>query len=112
MKEPSKPYRRRRRYQGATWAPPSASAEVTDGLWCRGCRKRHGYMSMGLKHEKRGDTFYQLWSCPKTHDVIGEVNLGEVKAQANAALRTPEGEPGRTDEGLAAQRERVAEDEL
>jgi hypothetical protein len=76
------------------------SAEAPDGLWCRGCKKRHGYMSMGLKHEKRGDNWFQLWSCPKSYDVLGEVKL---EHKVDGATETPEveGKSGPPDEGLA-----------
>jgi hypothetical protein len=57
-------FRRKRRYQGATWAPPSMSAEVEDGLWCKRCKKRHGYMTMLIAYEKVAEKWVTYWMCP------------------------------------------------
>jgi hypothetical protein len=57
-------FRRKKRFQGASWTPPSMSAEVEDGLWCKRCKKRHGYMSMDIAYEKQtDDTWKALWMC-------------------------------------------------
>jgi hypothetical protein len=70
-------FRRKKRYQGATWTPPSMSADVENGVWCRACRQRHGYMTAGVRYERRGAQWIVMWLCPKTYNVIGETGLGE-----------------------------------
>lgn len=74
-REPRKPFRRKKKYQGSDWTPPSMSAEVDDGLWCKRCRLRHGYSVLGLKYEKRKTQFVIIWYCKKTGDVLGETPL-------------------------------------
>jgi hypothetical protein len=80
MKEPTRPFRRKRRFQGETWTPAGQSAFAEDGLWCRQCRMRHGYKTMELNHERRDGTWRQLWSCPKYHTVLEEKELGRGNA--------------------------------
>lgn len=76
-------FRKRRKFQGSAWTPPSMSADAKDGEYCRACRKFHGYMSMGMSMEPMSGgegRFRQLWSCPKTGDVIKEIILGKKKS--------------------------------
>jgi hypothetical protein len=69
-------FRRKKRFQGADWTPPSMSAETGDGEWCRACRQRHGYKTMGLAYEKASSGRWKiLWSCRKTGAVIKEQEL-------------------------------------
>lgn len=69
-------YRRRRRFQGATWTPPASSAHMGDGEWCSVCRKRHGYMSLGLDYERASSGRWKLlWYCKRTGNVIKEQEL-------------------------------------
>jgi len=71
MIEPGKRvFRRKRRYQGASWTPPSMSAEVEDGLWCRRCKKRHGYMTMHVGYEKVNGDWVTRWMCPVDERVL------------------------------------------
>lgn len=84
-REPRKPFRRRKKYQGATWAPPSMSAVVGDGLWCKRCKQRHGYSTLGLKYEKRNSMWYIIWNCPKTGNVVGETPLASKKEGEDGA---------------------------
>lgn len=73
-------FRRRKKFQGATWTPERSPAVAGDGEWCRSCRTRHGYKTMGLTWEKKSTQvegeypFKTLWSCPKTGEVIKEWN--------------------------------------
>lgn len=73
-------FRRRKKFQGATWTPENSPAVVGDGEWCPDCRTRHGYKTMGLTWEKKSTIvdgeykFKTLWSCPKTGRVIKEWN--------------------------------------
>lgn len=78
MTEPKpRQFRRRRRYQGASWTPPSMSAEPEDGAWCRFHKKRHGYMTMGIAYEKNAEGRWQiLWMCKQTHQVLETMVLG------------------------------------
>jgi hypothetical protein len=47
------------------------SAESEDGIWCRRCKKRHGYMSMKVAYEKPpGGMWRILWLCPKDERVL------------------------------------------
>jgi hypothetical protein len=63
--------RRKKRWAGSTWTPPSMSAEKPDGLWCKVCRQHHGYMSMEIDYEKGSDSKWKiLWMCPKTGNVL------------------------------------------
>jgi hypothetical protein len=71
-----KQYRRKRRWQGATWTPERLPADIDDGAWCRNCRTRHGFMTMGLQYEKRKSGWWLLWSCRRTGRVIREMRLG------------------------------------
>jgi hypothetical protein len=48
------------------------SAETEDGLWCKECRKRHGYMTMNISWEKRDGVWVSLWTCPTYFNVLGE----------------------------------------
>lgn len=69
-------YRRKRKYQGATWTPPSMSSDVEDGLWCKACHKRHGYMVLGLKYEKDSKgCWVMIWYCRTTGNVVGQKTL-------------------------------------
>lgn len=63
-------YRKRRKHQGASWTPPSTSAVAGDGLWCGDCRKRHGYMTLGLNYEKYKGKWKLLWYCRRTGRVL------------------------------------------
>lgn len=67
-------FRRKKRFQGATWTPPSMSAAAEDGVWCSSCRKRHGYKTLGLLYgERRTDgRFKLLWYCKETGTVVKE----------------------------------------
>lgn len=68
-----KGYRRKRRHQGASWTPPSASALKEDGVWCPIHRQRHGYMSKGLGvYFDKGShgEFQMIWYCKQTGDVL------------------------------------------
>jgi len=70
-------FRRRKKWQGATWTPPSQSAAVGDGLWCKRCKQRHGYKTMIFRleiHPERGNSI--LWSCPRSGNVLKVVKLG------------------------------------
>lgn len=73
-----KTYRRRKKFQGATWTPDTETALAEDGPWCAGCRQRHGYMSKLLMtgYEKRQSVWYILWICRKTNNVIKDQALG------------------------------------
>lgn len=72
-----KVYRRRRKWQGASWAPPSMSSDVESGLWCKACRKRHGYMVLGLKYEKDSKgRWVMIWYCKTYGSVLGTNTLG------------------------------------
>jgi hypothetical protein len=51
------------------------SAEAQDGVWCRQCRMRHGYKTLGFDVERRGASWYILWSCPKYFTVLEEKKL-------------------------------------
>lgn len=92
MEEAKKPFRRRRRHEGSTWTPASQPALPPDGAWCRACKTRHGYMTMGIAYEKRRRRIYHkvtghqhtygyeqywviLWSCRKTGNIIEEMEL-------------------------------------
>lgn len=68
-------YRRKRRWQGATWTPQGASALSEDGIWCPAHRVRHGYMSvlLGLRFEKGSNgKWKKLWYCNTTGNVLQE----------------------------------------
>lgn len=75
-REPGKPRRRVKKWQGANWTPPNVSADEGEGAYCRRCRKRHGYMSMGFQVEKRGERWYMMWSCPNFLHVVEDTELG------------------------------------
>jgi hypothetical protein len=78
--------RRKRKYQGATWAPPSQGVDLHDGAWCRKCRMRHGYSVMKVGYDKRNDgSFVMLWCCPKTGEVIQEMVLLHKEEQDNVS---------------------------
>jgi hypothetical protein len=70
-----RPFRRKKRWQGATWTPQNQSADRIDGVWCPVHRKRHGYGTMGFNiGERRADgSFKVLWSCPTTGNVLQEM---------------------------------------
>lgn len=75
-------FRKRKKFQGASWTPENSPAELGDGLWCKQCKTRHGYMTMGLVWEKDDkDRFRGVWSCKKTGDVLGYLTLGETNAE-------------------------------
>jgi hypothetical protein len=70
-------FRKRKRWQGATWTPENQMADKVDGHWCRACKSRHGYMTMDASYEKASDGNWRInWSCRKTGNVIGETVLG------------------------------------
>jgi hypothetical protein len=74
--------RRKKKFAGADWTPPSMSALPVDGVWCRKCKTRHGYMTLGfsIEHMPATDTKptqnRMLWYCPRYKDVLEEVPLG------------------------------------
>jgi hypothetical protein len=76
-REPGRPRRRVKKWQGADWTPPNANAEPGEGAYCRRCNKRHGYKTMGFQVEKRGEKWYMMWSCPNFLHVIEDTALGE-----------------------------------
>lgn len=60
-----------RKFQGAPWTPPNRNALNTDGLWCKQCHRRHGYMSMGIDYYKNDQGKWEvLWLCPNFGDVL------------------------------------------
>ncbi len=69
-------FRRKKKFQGATWTPEASSAISTDGVWCPTCRIRHGYMSqkLGLEYERRsnGIGWKKLWYCKLSGNVLQE----------------------------------------
>ncbi len=75
-----KVFRRRKKYQGAIWTPRGSTALYGDGEWCKDCRMRHGYKTMGVTFEKksapkeRERRWRILWLCPKTGRVCAEWN--------------------------------------
>src|SRR5687767_9738813 len=75
-------YRRRKRWQGATWTPENQLADKPDGVWCRACKTRHGYMTMGITYELRINNkthrtyWVLLWWCRHTGNVLEELRLG------------------------------------
>lgn len=75
-------FRRRKKFQGATWTPENSPAELGDGLWCKACKTRHGYMTMGMRWERSGDGFRLIWSCSKTHNVLGYTPLKSATREA------------------------------
>jgi hypothetical protein len=82
-------FRRKRRFQGATWTPNTISAAVEDGAWCAKCRMRHGYKGSGLKmgYEKTNKgTWRLLWTCKKTGNVIEVMDLKKVYTQETETL--------------------------
>jgi hypothetical protein len=66
------------------------SAEKPDGLWCRGCKKRHGYMVMGVNYIREFGKWKMFWLCPISKDVLQEVKLNETVQQNEAG---PDGTP-------------------
>lgn len=78
--EGQKFFRRRRKFQGATWTPEASSALTTDGVWCPQHRMRHGYKSkaLGATYEKGSNGKWKvLWFCSSTGDVLEELELGK-----------------------------------
>lgn len=70
-------FRRRKKFQGATWTPENAAAELGDGLWCKQCKTRHGFMTLGSAYERfTPHRFRVVWSCKKSGDVLGYTELG------------------------------------
>lgn len=69
--------RRLKRWQGASWTPPTLSSEPKDGRFCKLCGKWHGYMTLGTAYEKRGEAWVLMWKCPKWGHVVDELWLGE-----------------------------------
>ena len=95
-------YRRRRRYQGASWTPPSFSSEVEDGEWCKPCRKRHGYMSMLTLYERRERRlppeqgkleWYLLWCCPRYQHVVAELCLRPTPVENSSPIDMEDVDP-------------------
>jgi hypothetical protein len=79
-------FRRKKRFQGATWTPEQTSAAPEDGAWCRSCQQRHGYKSHGLlmQVEKASTGAWRiLWVCKKTKDVLEVMELNKVWADEN-----------------------------
>lgn len=69
-------FRKRKKWQGATWTPKNQSAEIGDGAWCRSCKIRHGYMTMTLQYDKDSKGRFQLlWGCPKTGNILETTTL-------------------------------------
>ncbi len=79
-------YRRRKKYQGATWTPKNQSAGIGAGVWCKSCKLRHGYMSMGMDYNytPSTQTFSILWKCPFTDNVLEEQKLTKAGAPTDA----------------------------
>jgi hypothetical protein len=78
-----RPFRRRRRWQGATWTPESQSADRVDGVWCPVHRKRHGYGTLGFEYERTSKGGWQvLWSCKTTGNVLQVMPLGQKSDEA------------------------------
>ena len=75
-REPGKPRRRVKKWQGESWTPVNVNAEVGEGAFCRRCNKRHGYKTMGFQVEKRGEKWYMMWKCPNFFHVIEDTELG------------------------------------
>lgn len=78
-------FRRKRKFQGATWTPGTVSATPEDGIWCPEHRLRHGYKTkqLGVYFEK--DThgkWKALWYCVATGAVLLEMGLGNAGQQA------------------------------
>jgi hypothetical protein len=74
-------FRRKRRFQGATWTPNTQSAAPEDGAWCAACRQRHGYKSSGLQMQpEKNDkgAWRVLWTCKKTGNVLEVMELNKV----------------------------------
>jgi hypothetical protein len=70
-------FRRRRKFQGASWTPENSAAEIGDGAWCKHCRTRHGYkngLNINYSKNDRGE-WVILWSCKKTDMVVEETVL-------------------------------------
>lgn len=87
-------FRRRKKHQGSTWTPENQPALKPDGAWCRWCKTRHGYMTMGVKYEKRLRNkteryFVILWFCKKTGFIIEEMVLGRKDDQDHNSLEVP-----------------------
>jgi hypothetical protein len=81
-------YRRKKRFQGATWTPNTSSAAPEDGAWCARCRQRHGYKSSGLlmQVEKASDGNWRiLWVCKKTGNVLEIMGLSRVWTKGEEA---------------------------
>lgn len=79
--------RRKRKYQGATWAPASQGVDLHDGAWCRRCKMRHGYTVMKVTYSQTYDgVFLMLWACPVTGDVIEEMPLIRKPKEEGEAL--------------------------
>ena len=78
--EPTKPYRRRKKHEGATWSIDSASALKEDGVWCPHHHQRHGYKSslLGFNPERWNGKSYIHWYCKTTGQVLDTVVLGEL----------------------------------
>lgn len=82
-REPGKPRRRVKKWQGASWTPPSANAELGEGEYCRRCKKTHGYMTLGMQVEQRGKRedgkpkWFIMWTCTQYGHVVAEVELGK-----------------------------------
>jgi hypothetical protein len=81
-REPVKPYRRRKKHQGADWTG-EGNALKADGVWCGYHKLRHGYMSkeLGFTPERYNGKSYIHWYCKKTGDVLDTKEVGG--AQAN-----------------------------
>lgn len=87
-----KVYRRKRRFQGATWTPNTITAAVEDGVWCAAHRIRHGYMSrnLGTTYEKGSDGYWKiLWVCQLTGNVLKEERIGVVRVPEGGCGEAP-----------------------
>jgi hypothetical protein len=76
-REPSKPYRRRKKHQGADWSG-EGNALKEDGVWCKFHKQRHGYKSkmLGFKPERYNGKSYIHWYCKETGDVLDTIVVG------------------------------------
>lgn len=96
-----KVFRRKKRWQGSIWAPPSMSADVEDGLWCRQCKKRHGFMTMKVEFElqRPSGIWNVLWLCPVYFTVLGSTNTSTGQSKTNTSTASPNtnGEVGTSD---------------
>lgn len=66
-----------RRWQGASWTPENVAAQLGDGLWCRACKTRHGYMTLGISYDSPTTSGVNMnWICKRTGNVVGTKVMG------------------------------------